>query len=78
MTEQEFIDKYGLKFEDETERAAFMHVMDDLYLRYTKEQVLEMIADFYGHADDIFNDIKERFNDKAWQELMDEIIDKLK
>lgn len=33
----------------------FKFVIDNLYLNYTKSQVLDFISDLYDHADDIFN-----------------------
>lgn len=34
----------------------FKFVIDNLYLNYTKSQVLNFISNLYDHADDIFNE----------------------
>ena len=41
------------------EELVFFELMDKLYLEFTKEQILELMNDFYMNADDIFNSIKE-------------------
>lgn len=64
MTYQEFIDKYNLKFLNKKDAILFFSMLDDFYLHFTKEQVLEIIGDFYDNADDIFNDLRESLIDK--------------
>ena len=78
MTQKEFEEKYGLKFKDTIEEVLFFSVLDDLYLKFTKEQVIDMISVFYDNADDIFNDIKQRFEEnlKNLQELIEDCLDK--
>ena len=78
MTREEFKAKYNLKFNDAVEEVVFFTVLDDLYLQYTKEQVLNIMGDFYDHADDIFNDIKKTVEEgmKKLEELVEEALDK--
>ena len=59
MTKKEFLEKYPIKFDNFLEELVFFELMDKLYLEFTKEQVLELMNDFYINADDIFNSIKE-------------------
>ena len=59
MNWREFLDKHDLKRVDPRELAGFMSVMDYLYTSKTKEQTITLMVDFYDHADDIFNSIKE-------------------
>ena len=59
MTKKEFLEKYPIKFDSFLEELVFFELMDKLYLEFTKEQILELMNDFYINADDIFNSIKE-------------------
>ena len=59
MTKKEFLEKYPIKFDNLLEELVFFELMDKLYLEFTKEQILELMNDFYMNADDIFNSIKE-------------------
>ena len=59
MTKKEFLEKYHIKFDNLLEELVFFELMDKLYLEFTKEQILELMNDFYINADDIFNSIKE-------------------
>lgn len=59
MNWREFLDKHDLKNVDPRELAGFMSVMDYLYTSKTKEQTITLMVDFYDHADDIFNSIRE-------------------
>lgn len=59
MTKKEFLEKYPIKFDNFLEELVFFELMDKLYLEFTKEQIIELINDFYINADDIFNSIKE-------------------
>ena len=59
MNWREFLDKHDLGKVDSRELAGFMSVMDYLYTSKTKEQTITLMVDFYDHADDIFNSIKE-------------------
>ena len=59
MTKKEFLEKYPIKFDNFLEELVFFELMDKLYLEFTKEQILELMNDFYINADDIFNSIKE-------------------
>ena len=59
MTNKEFLEKYPIKFDNFLEELVFFELMDKLYLEFTKEQILELMNDFYINADDIFNSIKE-------------------
>lgn len=52
MTYKEFINKYHLNYEN-------IVTLDDLYLNYTLEQALEIINEYFKHADEIFNSIKK-------------------
>lgn len=60
MTEKEFLNKYHLK--DSTTAIA---VLDDIYLRFTRDQALELMLDFYTNADEIYNSKEEKVIDKA-------------
>ncbi len=59
MTKKEFFEKYNIHFENASSELIFLISLDNLYVQFTKEQVLEIIADYYDHANDIFNDTKE-------------------
>ena len=59
MTKKEFLEKYPIKFDNFLEELVFFELMDKLYLEFTKEQILELMNDFYINADNIFNSIKE-------------------
>ena len=59
MAKKDFYEKHGIKFKDVMEEYVFLGAMDKLYLEFTKEQVLELVSDFYDQADDIFNEVKE-------------------
>ena len=77
MTKEEFLEKYPIKFDNFLEELVFFELMDKLYLEFTKEQVLELMNDFYINADDIFNSIKEEKEEavSTLKELLTEIID---
>lgn len=77
MTKKEFLEKYPIKFDNFLEELVFFELMDKLYLEFTKEQVLELMNDFYTNADDIFNSIKEEKEQavNTLKELLTEIID---
>ena len=68
MNWREFIDKHDLERVDPRDLVGFMSVMDYLYTSKTKEQTITLMVDFYDHADDIFNSIKE-----DGQELMENL-----
>lgn len=55
MTLDAFIEKWAIK-DKLIDDFRLMDVLDILYLEYTKEQVLEMVAEYYDHADEIYND----------------------
>ena len=61
MTFNEFFNNYDIKFHVYTDgrpgRMNYSKVLDDMYLRYTKEQALAMVAEYYDHADEIFNSV---------------------
>ena len=77
MTKEEFLEKYPIKFDNFLEELVFFELMDKLYLEFTKEQVLELMNDFYINADDIFNSIKKEKEEavNTLKELLTEIID---
>ena len=77
MTKKEFLEKYPIKFDNFLEELVFFELMDKLYLEFTKEQILELMNDFYINADDIFNSIKEEKEQamNTLKELLTEIID---
>ena len=77
MTKEEFLEKYPIKFDNFLEELVFFELMDKLYLEFTKEQVLELMNDFYINADDIFNSIKEEKEEavNTLKELLTEMID---
>ena len=78
MTQKEFEEKYGLKFKDTIDEALFFSVLDSLYLKFPKEQVIDIISVFYDNANDIFNDIKQRSEKdlKKLEELIEDCLDK--
>ena len=59
MTFSEFFNKYDIKFhigsDGQPGRLNYLKILDDMYLRLTKEQALAMVADYYDHANEIFN-----------------------
>jgi hypothetical protein len=61
MTFSEYFNKYGIKFHIDSDgkpgRATYSRVLDHMYLSFTKEQALKMVAEYYDHADEIFNSI---------------------
>ena len=59
MNWRAFVDKYDLERVGPFELAGFISVMDYLYISKTKEQTIALMADFYDHADDIFNSMQE-------------------
>lgn len=77
MTKKEFLEKYPIKFDNFLEELVFFELMDKLYLEFTKEQILELMNDFYINADDIFNSIKEEKEEaiNTLKELLTEMID---
>lgn len=77
MTKKEFLEKYPIKFDNFLEELVFFELMDKLYLEFTKEQVLELMNDFYANADDIFNSIKEEKEQAldTLKELLTEIVE---
>ena len=60
MREKEFLNKYHLK-----DPVAAIAVVDDIYLRFTRDQALELMLDFYNNADEIYNSKEEKIIDKA-------------
>ena len=79
MTKKEFLEKYPIKFDNFLEELVFFELMDKLYLEFTKEQVLELMNDFYINADDIFNSIKEEKEEaiNTLKELLTQALDKI-
>lgn len=77
MTKKEFLEKYPIKFDNLLEELVFFELMDKLYLEFTKEQILELMNDFYINADDIFNSIKEEKEEaiNTLKELLTGMID---
>ena len=73
MNRQDFYDKFGLKFRDIIEEYAFLSALDKLYLEFTPEQALEVVAFFYANADDIYNDAQA-----AAEQYMKEAAEKIK
>ena len=74
MAKKDFYEKHGIHFKDTIEEYVFLGAMDKLYLEFTKEQVLELVSDFYDHADDIFNEAKEEAEEiikESSRKLMD-------
>ena len=70
MTFEEFIEKYGLKNWDTISLFMLFNTFDKLYLEFTPEQVHEIAAAYYEHADDIYNDIKAKL-DESLEKLQD-------
>lgn len=61
MTFSEFFNKYNIKFhigsDGQPGRLDYRKVLDDMYLTMTKEQAMQMVSDYYDHADEIFNSV---------------------
>ena len=72
MTKDEFIEKYNLKFDNKLDELLFISYLDKLYLEFTREQAIAIVADFYDNADNIFNDMKEQIGQRI-EELIDEL-----
>ena len=58
MNFEEFCAKYDLDAEL-LDDLGLIDVLDDLYLKYTEEQLVHMVMDYYENADEIQNSIKE-------------------
>ena len=52
MIFQELADKYGLSV---TKIESMATLWDDVYLSLTKEQALQLAAELYDRADDLYN-----------------------
>ena len=78
MTQKEFEEKYGLRFKDTIDEVLFFSVLDDLYLKFPKEQVIDMISVFYDNGGGGGGDIKQRFEEdlKKLEELIEDCLDK--
>ena len=76
MTKKEFLEQYPIKFDNFLEELVFFELMDKLYLEFTKEQIIELMNDFYINADDIFNSIKEEKEEavNTLKELLTEMV----
>lgn len=59
MTKKELLTKYGIRFDTELETALFFEVLDILYLELTPEKAHALLDDFFGSADDIYNESKD-------------------
>lgn len=58
MTYSEFYNKYGINFAMDSHRPgriSYNKVLDDMYCSLTREQAVQMVKDYYDHADEIFN-----------------------
>lgn len=78
MNKEEFKAKFGLKFRNESEEIIFFSVLDDLYLKFTRNQAADLVLTFYDNADDIFNEINAAI-EKAFQKvnsLIEDFFDK--
>jgi hypothetical protein len=53
----------------------WLSAMDYLFCTKTKEQVLEMVGEFYDNADEIYNTLNEAANETISQMREDGIID---
>lgn len=73
MTSKEFLDKFHIHFDKVEDEIMFLTILDDLYLQFTKEQVIEIVTTYYDNADDIFNDRKESLEQglKFFEELVE-------
>ncbi len=73
MTSKEFLDKFHIHFDNVEDEIMFLTILDDLYLQFTKEQVIEIVTTYYDNADDIFNDRKESLEQglKFFEELIE-------
>lgn len=71
MTKEEFFQKYKIHFEDTISEMSFLMSLDNLYVQFPKEQVLQIVSDFYDNADEIFNSYKEELADNVGAILSD-------
>jgi len=55
MDATKFLGMCGLLKASEEEQIKVLDVMDDFYLRYTREQALQLLKMYYDNADDIWN-----------------------
>lgn len=72
MTKKEFYEKHGLHFKDIVEEMMFIGGLDKLYLEFTKDQAIAIIADYCDCADDIYNEIQDEVKE-ALNDLFDAI-----
>ena len=68
MKFEDFLKKYGLQNWDTLSIIMLLNVFDKLYLEFTPEQVQEITKAYYENADDIYNDLQERF-EESMEEL---------
>lgn len=71
MTKKEFFQKYKIHFEDTISEMSFLMSLDNLYVQFPKEQVLQIVSDFYDSADEIFNSYKEELASNVTEVLGD-------
>ena len=63
MTIDQFLNKYQLnncKNLTSDQIASFCTVLDYFYCVSTKQQLIQLVTDFYDNADDIYNSIQEQ------------------
>ncbi len=59
MTKDEFFEKYKIHFENPIEEMTFFLALDNLYVQFPKERVLEIVNDYYDNADDLFEETRQ-------------------
>lgn len=57
----EFLNKHGINAslldEKNIDEDELFDILDYLYINFTKQQVLDLVADYYDNADDLVNDV---------------------
>ena len=59
MDYKEFLDKHGLNDMSVDMFPSFLMVLDYLYTSRTRDQAINVVADYYDNADDIYNSIQD-------------------
>lgn len=77
MTKKEFLEKYPIKFDNFLEELVFFELLDKVYVDFTAQQAVELMADFYANADSIFNSIKEEKEEaiEKVRELLQDVLE---
>jgi len=76
MTTKEFSNKYNLPLDIINYKFDLFSMLDYLYIAFTKEQLIEMISDYYDNADQIYNDLEKTVLEGS--EFLGKLVDKKK